>query len=62
MAERVVVFSGGENTDLDGLYEQIRGIRGGGHGSIIGRNTFQCPKEQAVAMLSKIIDIYLGRS
>lgn len=34
---------------------------GGGHGGIIGRNTFQRPKEQAAAMVSKIIDIYLGK-
>ncbi len=59
---RVVVFSGGEAKDLDGLYDEIRGIRdGGGNGSIIGRNTFQRPKEQALEMLNKIIDIYLGK-
>jgi fructose-bisphosphate aldolase, class I len=61
--KRVVVFSGGEAKDLDGLYEEIRGIRdGGGNGSIIGRNTFQRPKEEALEMLSKIIDIYLGKA
>jgi len=37
----------------------VRGIRdGGGNGSIIGRNTFQRPKEQALEMLDKIISIY----
>ncbi len=57
--KRVVVFSGGEAKDLDGVYEEIRGIRdGGGSGSIIGRNTFQRPKEVAIEMLNKIIDIY----
>jgi class I fructose-bisphosphate aldolase len=61
--KRVVVFSGGESKDLDGLFEEIRGIRdGGANGSIIGRNTFQRPKEQALEMLSKIIDIYLGKA
>jgi class I fructose-bisphosphate aldolase len=61
--KRVVVFSGGEAKDLDGLYEEIRGIRdGGGNGSIIGRNTFQRPKEQALEMLGKIVDIYLGKA
>jgi fructose-bisphosphate aldolase, class I len=59
----VVVFSGGEAKDLDGLYDEVRGIRdGGANGSIIGRNTFQRPKEQALEMLSKIIDIYLGKA
>ena len=61
--KRVVVFSGGEAKDLDGIYDEVRGIRdGGGNGSIIGRNTFQRPKEQALEMLSKIIDIYLGKA
>ena len=56
---RIVVFSGGEAKDLDGVYEEIRGIRdGGANGSIIGRNTFQRPKETALEMLNKIIDIY----
>jgi len=60
---RLVVFSGGEAKDLDGVFEEIRGIRdGGGSGSIIGRNTFQRPKEAAIEMLNKIIDIYLGKA
>ena len=46
--KRIVVFSGGEAKDLDGVYEEVRGIRdGGANGSIIGRNTFQRPKEKA---------------
>ena len=61
--KRVVVFSGGEAKDLDGLYDEVRGLRdGGANGSIIGRNTFQRPKEQALEMLNKIIDIYLGKA
>jgi class I fructose-bisphosphate aldolase len=61
--KRVVVFSGGEAKDLDGVYEEIRGLRdGGASGSIIGRNTFQRPKELALEMLNKIIDIYLGKA
>ncbi|MEA2728934.1 MAG: fructose-bisphosphate aldolase, class [Acetobacteraceae bacterium] len=61
--KRVVVFSGGEAKDVDGLYDEVRGIRdGGANGSIIGRNTFQRPKEQALEMLTKIIDIYLGKA
>ncbi|MBV8702380.1 MAG: class I fructose-bisphosphate aldolase [Acetobacteraceae bacterium] len=60
--KRVVVFSGGENKGLDALYQEIRELRdGGASGSIIGRNTFQRPKGQAVEMLGKIIDIYLGK-
>jgi class I fructose-bisphosphate aldolase len=60
---RIVVFSGGESKDLDGLYEEIRGLRdGGANGSIIGRNTFQRPREDALAMLDKIIAIYKGEA
>ncbi len=60
---RIVVFSGGESKGLEGLYEEVRGLRdGGANGSIIGRNTFQRPKAEAIEMLSKIIDIYLGKA
>jgi len=60
---RIVVFSGGESKDLEGLYTEIRGLRdGGANGSIIGRNTFQRPRAEALAMLQSIIDIYLGKS
>lgn len=59
---RLVVFSGGGTKGTDELYDEIRGIRdGGGNGSIIGRNTFQRPREEAAAMLNDIINIYLDR-
>jgi len=59
---RIVVFSGGEAKDLEGLFTEIRGLRdGGANGSIIGRNTFQRPREQALDMLDKIISIYQGK-
>jgi len=59
---RLVVFSGGESTGLEGLYADIRGLRdGSGSGSIIGRNTFQRPQAEALVMLAKITDIYLGK-
>jgi class I fructose-bisphosphate aldolase len=58
---RLVVFSGGETKEIDSLYDDIRAMRdGGGSGSIIGRNTFQRPKEQALAMLGRIIEILRG--
>ena len=61
--KRIVVFSGGENKDLEGLYDEVRGLRdGGANGSIIGRNTFQRPREDALAMLGKIIEIYQGKA
>lgn len=60
---RLVVFSGGASKSEAGLLEEVRAIReGGGAGSIIGRNAFQRPREEALALLGKITDIYLGRS
>lgn len=56
---RIVIFSGGEHEGTDKLLETVRGIHaGGGFGSIIGRNTFQRPKEEALSLLSTIIDIF----
>ena len=60
---RIVVFSGGEAKDLDGILGEIRELaEGGANGSIIGRNTFQRPREEALSMLSQIIDIYRGKA
>ncbi len=61
---RIVVFSGGEaNNDTEALYATFRGIRdGGANGSIIGRNTFQRPKPEALTLLQTIIDIYLDKA
>ncbi|MDA0652407.1 MAG: class I fructose-bisphosphate aldolase [Proteobacteria bacterium] len=59
---RIVEFSGGEAKALEGLFNEARAIRdGGGNGSIIGRNTFQRPREDALAMLDSIIRIYQGK-
>ncbi len=61
--KRIVVFSGGESTGADAIFDLSRAIRdGGGNGSIIGRNTFQRPREQALEMLAKIIEIYQGKA
>ncbi|MCB2010871.1 MAG: class I fructose-bisphosphate aldolase [Geminicoccaceae bacterium] len=57
--KRLVVFSGGEAKDTEGFLNEIREIAaGGGSGSIVGRNSFQRPKAEAVDLLAKIIDIY----
>ncbi len=59
---RIVIFSGGAKKGADQVYEDARAIRdGGGFGSIIGRNSFQRPKDEAVKMLGRIMDIYLGK-
>jgi class I fructose-bisphosphate aldolase len=60
---RLVVFSGGEAKGTDGVLDEIRQIRdGGGHGSIIGRNSFQRPKAQALELLDQAVKIYLGQA
>ena len=60
---RIVVFSGGAAKGLDGLFDEVRAIRdGGGSGSIIGRNTFQRPRDEALAMLDTIIKIYQNKA
>src|SRR5215510_14968539 len=59
---RIVIFSGGEAKGNDAIYEEIRGIRdGGGFGSIIGRNSFQRPKKDALDFLGTVMDIYAGK-
>lgn len=60
---RLVVFSGGAAKGADAVYDDARAIRdGGGNGSIIGRNSFQRSREDALDMLGKLIDIYKGRA
>lgn len=60
---RIVVFSGGATKGEDAVYDDARAIRdGGGNGSIIGRNSFQRPRAEALAMLAKLVEIYKGRA
>ncbi len=59
---RIVVFSGGAKKGESSVFDDARAIRdGGGNGSIIGRNTFQRPREEALKMLDTIIKIYQGK-
>jgi fructose-bisphosphate aldolase, class I len=58
---RIVVFSGGAAKGADDVYQDARDIRdGGGNGSIIGRNTFQRERGEALAMLDRLVSIYQG--
>lgn len=57
--KRLVVFSGGDAKDDNDLYSEVKEIHaGGGSGSIIGRNSFQRPLEDALKLLNNIINIY----
>lgn len=58
---RIVIFSGGAKNEDKHVFDEARAIRdGGGFGSIIGRNSFQRPKPEAVKFLHTIIGIYAG--
>lgn len=58
--KRVVIFSGGAKKEKDeDVFAEIKAIReGGGFGSIIGRNTFQRKRADALKFLDAIIKIY----
>ena len=58
---RIVIFSGGAKGSDDKIFDEVRGIRdGGGFGSIIGRNSFQRPRNDALTFLSTVMKIYRG--
>jgi fructose-bisphosphate aldolase, class I len=60
---RIVVFSGGAAKDDAGVLEEARGIRdGGGTGMIIGRNSFQRKRDDALKLLDSLIKIFLGQA
>jgi fructose-bisphosphate aldolase, class I len=59
---RIVIFSGGPSETDDKILAEVRGIRdGGGFGSIIGRNSFQRKKADALRLLDTIMKIYAGQ-
>jgi fructose-bisphosphate aldolase, class I len=58
---RIVIFSGGEAKETEAILDEVRAIhQGGGFGSIIGRNSFQRPRQEAVKFLHTVMDIYGG--
>ena len=59
---RIVIFSGGATDPNDeAVYDQVRAIRdAGGFGSIIGRNSFQRKRAEALKFLETIMGIYAG--
>lgn len=61
--KRIVIFSGGEAKATDDIMKEIKDLAlGGSFGSIMGRNAFQRPKKEAIALLGSIMDCYAGRS
>lgn len=56
---RIVIFSGGPAASDESVFEEVRAIRdGGGFGSIIGRNSFQRSRPDALRFLRVITEIY----
>jgi class I fructose-bisphosphate aldolase len=59
--QRIVIFSGGSKASDEQVFGEARAIRdGGGFGSIIGRNSFQRPRDHAIKFLQTVMDIYSG--
>ena len=58
--KRIVIFSGGPAKGREEVIEEIKQIKeGGGFGSIIGRNSFQRPRDEALDFLNEVLDIYM---
>ena len=59
--KRIVIFSGGATKGTDDVLAELREIaKGGGYGTIMGRNAFQRPRAEAVALLKSAIEIFKG--
>ncbi len=57
--KRIVIFSGGETKETEGLLAEVREIAaGGGFGSIMGRNAFQRPHAEAIKLLQSVQQIF----
>ena len=61
---RIVIFSGGAKKENDEeIVNEARAIRdGGGFGSIIGRNSFQRRRPDALKLLRRIMSVYAGET
>jgi class I fructose-bisphosphate aldolase len=58
---RIVIFSGGPAAADEEIFSEVRAIRdGGGFGSIMGRNSFQRKKDEALKFLGTVMGIYEG--
>ena len=59
--KRIVIFSGGEAKGTEELLQEVKQIaQGGGFGSIMGRNAFQRPKKEAIALLGGVMEAFAG--
>ncbi len=59
---RILIFSGGEVQSTADLLQEVHELaRGGAFGSIMGRNAFQRPKKEALALLKEVMETFAGR-
>jgi class I fructose-bisphosphate aldolase len=57
--KRIVIFSGGEAKGTDDVLAEVKEIAaGGGFGSIMGRNAFQRPRNEALQLLANVQKIF----
>jgi len=61
--KRIVIFSGGAAKGTEAVLEEVGQIaKGGGYGSIVGRNAFQRSQSDAVKLLHDIMDLYAAQA
>ena len=61
--KRIVIFSGGAAKGTEAVLEEVGQIaKGGGYGSIVGRNAFQRTQSDAVKLLHDIMDLYAAQA
>ncbi len=61
--KRIVIFSGGAAKGTEAVLEEVGEIaKGGGYGSIVGRNAFQRTEADAVKLLHDIMDLYAAQA
>jgi class I fructose-bisphosphate aldolase len=59
--KRIVIFSGGATKGTEDVLKELREIKkGGGNGTIMGRNAFQRPRGEAISLLKNAIEIFKG--
>jgi len=57
--KRIVIFSGGEAKDTPAVLAEVKEIAaGGGFGSIMGRNAFQRPRDEALKLLTDVMAVF----
>ncbi len=57
--KRIVIFSGGEAKDTPSVLAEVKEIAAGGaFGSIMGRNAFQRPRDEAIQLLQDVMAIF----